>query len=393
MRDDSHGGKRGTAHEERAGEDANGGILVVDDVADNVRVLASLLEERGYRVRPVTSGRAALRAVEHERPALILLDINMPDLDGYQVCEALAEHDEHREIPVIFISALSDSFDKVRAFQAGGVDYVTKPFQFDEVCARVGAHLTLGKLRRDLEERNRRLEESYARLRETEAMRDNLTHLLIHDLRSPLTGVISSLTLLREDLGQSLSPMHAGDIELALHAATKLVDMVTSVLDVSRLEAGVFPLELETHDLRDVIDEGLSTLAGLGKRWTLSFARPASPVPVRCDREVICRVMANLVANAISFTPPKGRIELDIRREGAAVVVSVTDTGPGVAPEHRERIFEKFAQVERKVDPRARSSGLGLTFCKLAVEAHGGRIGLDSPGRSGTTFWFTLPMP
>ena len=246
------GSMRDGPEAERARVDDTGGILVVDDVADNVRVLAGLLEERGYRVRPVTSGKAALRAVESEPPALILLDINMPELDGYDVCATLAGHPEHRTIPVIFVSAMSEPFDKVRAFRLGAVDYVTKPFQFDEVCARVDAHLLLRRLRNDLEERNRNLEETNRKLHETEALRDSLTNMLVHDLRSPLAGVIASLELLSEELAPQLSRTHSEDIGLALQASRKLVNMVSSILDVSRLEARKFPLDsAPPRSLRD----------------------------------------------------------------------------------------------------------------------------------------------
>lgn len=383
------GSMRDGSEAERTKIDDAGGILVVDDVADNVRVLAGLLEERGYRVRPVTSGRAALRAVESEPPALILLDINMPELDGYDVCATLAAHAEHRRIPVIFVSAMSEPFDKVRAFRLGAVDYVTKPFQFDEVCARVDAHLSLRRLRNDLEERNLNLEDTNKKLRETEAMRDSLTNMLVHDLRSPLAGVIASLELLSEELAPQLSRTHSEDIGLALQASRKLVDMVSSILDVSRLESRKFPLDKRPHDLSTIVEDALSTLGRLSKRLSIRFDRPTTPELVSCDRNVIVRVISNLTANAITHTPSDGDITLSVRRDGRRTVVRIKDTGPGIAPEHQQRIFDKFSQLEggRR---RPYSSGLGLTFCKLAIEAHGGSIGVESMPGAGAVFWFAL---
>jgi len=383
-----NGSMRG--HEaERTKKDDAGGILVVDDVADNVRVLAGLLEERGYRVRPVTSGKAALRAVESEPPALILLDINMPELDGYAVCERLAAHVEHRKIPVIFVSAMSEPFDKVRAFRLGAVDYVTKPFQFDEVCARVNAHLSLRRLRQDLEEHNRNLEETNRKLREMETLRDDLTNMLVHDLRSPLAGMIASLELLQEELAPQLSRTHSEDIGLALHASRRLVDMVSSVLDVSRLESRKFPLDRRPHDLSTIVEEALSSLGRLSKRVSIRFERPTSPELVSCDRSVIVRVVTNLTANAITHTPSDGEITLSVSRDGSRVVLRVRDTGSGIAPEEQRRIFEKFSQGAGG-HRRPYSSGLGLTFCKLAVEAHGGSIGVESEPGAGAVFWFAL---
>lgn len=160
-------------------------ILVVDDTPANLQVLSGMLKEQGYEVRPVPSGRLALRAAASEPPDLILLGILMPDMDGYEVGRSLKANEALRDIPVIFISALSDTADKLKAFAHGGLDYVTKPFQFEEVQARVSAHLNLRRLRLEAPRHHRELEQSYEQLRQLEVMRDSLTHMIVHDLRPP----------------------------------------------------------------------------------------------------------------------------------------------------------------------------------------------------------------
>ena len=165
-------------------------VLVVDDTIENLRLLSDLLGEQGYEVRAVTNGRQALQAVEHDPPDLILLDINMPEMDGYEVCRRLRATERSKDVPVIFLTALTDTADKVRAFDAGGVDYVTKPFQFEEVLARVKTHVALRRAQAALAD-------SYKRLRALEQLRDDLVHMVVHDMRSPLTALLIDLRLLK----------------------------------------------------------------------------------------------------------------------------------------------------------------------------------------------------
>jgi len=169
-------------------------VLIVDDTIDTLRLLSDLLGERGYDVRAVTNGRQALQAVERDPPDLILLDISLPELDGYEVCRHLRASERSRDVPVIFITALADTADKVRAFEAGGVDYVTKPFQVEEVLARVKAHVALRRAQAELAD-------SFTRLRALEQLRDGMVHLVIHDMRSPLASLLMDLRFLTSKAG------------------------------------------------------------------------------------------------------------------------------------------------------------------------------------------------
>ena len=160
-------------------------ILVVDDTPANLQVFSGMLKDRGYKVRPAPDGRVALRAAKDLPPDMVLLDINMPGINGYEVCAQLKRDERMRDVPVIFISALNDTLDKVLAFGVGGVDYITKPFQFEEVEARVAVHLKLRRLQRELEARIRELHKTNEELRRLQDLRDNLTHMIVHVLRSP----------------------------------------------------------------------------------------------------------------------------------------------------------------------------------------------------------------
>jgi two-component system, sensor histidine kinase and response regulator len=364
-------------------------ILVVDDTPENLQLLSGMLKGSGYKARPVPSGEMALRAAANDPPDLILLDINMPEMNGYQVCERLKADASLASIPVIFISALNETMDKVKAFSLGGVDYITKPFQFEEVHARVETHLKLRQLQKELECRNRQLQENYDRLRELETLRDNLVHMIIHDLRSPLGLMAGYVDLIRAKLGGKLAPTEMGYVDIVGKHTEHLLDMVTTLLDVSRMEANQMPLRRERFDLvaeaRSVVD-ALGALAG--KRRVNVEAQPAS-VQANADKDVIRRVIGNLVGNALKYTPDDGCIRITVGTKDSMVRLDVADTGPGIPAEYHTKIFEKFGQVDKQA-PR-HSTGLGLTFCKLAVEAHGGRIGLESVVGKGSTFWITLP--
>jgi two-component system sensor histidine kinase/response regulator len=361
-------------------------VLMVDDTPANLELLSGMLKGKGYKVRAAVSGQLALRAIRNDPPDLVLLDITMPEMNGYEVCEKLKADEKLKDIPIIFLSALSETIDKVKAFGAGGVDYITKPFQFEEVEARVETHL-------ELRRQKRQLQENYDNLRELEKLRDSLVHMIIHDLRSPLTSVYGFLGLIEENAESTPLVYPARLVGEAMKAAKQMIQIVNDVLDVSKMEGGEMKLKLAECDLSQMLEECVSGLKALFEGGEIRFSPPAAPAMVVGDHDILFRVVQNLLANAIKFTPRKGGlIRLDIKSSGDSVRVSFRDSGPGVAPEHRQKIFEKFGQVELRDERHRNSTGLGLAFSKLAVEAHGGRIGVDSEEGKGSSFWFELPV-
>jgi signal transduction histidine kinase len=363
-------------------------ILVVDDTQANLQLLSGMLKERGYKVRPVPDGKLALQAAKSAPPDLVLLDIHMPDLDGYEVCAQLKRDERTRDIPVIFISALNETMDKVLAFGMGGVDYITKPFQFEEVDARVAAHLKLRRLQVDLAVRNHELQQSNAELRRLQELRDNLTQMIVHDLRSPLTGVFGSLELISTEC-EKLLPETKRMIELSRESLNQTLAMINSLLDVSKIEAGELRPNRRKCDLVLLAREADNLLAGMRGERKVFIEPESESIPAFVDPDLISRVLQNLIGNALKFTGSDGEIRIRLGHEHGFAHVSVQDNGPGVAPEYHQRIFEKFGQV--KDTTQRVGTGLGLTFCRLAVEAHGGSIGVTSELGKGSTFWFELP--
>ena len=356
-------------------------IMVVDDTPANLKLLEQMLHSQGHRVRAFPRGAMALSAAARNPPDIILLDINMPEMGGFEVCERLKADENLRDIPVIFISALTETSDKVKAFRVGGVDYVTKPFQFEEVHARLQAHLEIRRQRRELQT-------LYDKLREVESLRDALVHMLVHDLRSPLAVVLGNLEFVE---GMPMEQDAQECLTDATQSAKVLMRIIDSILDVSKMESSQMKLTPTPVDLRAIIQEEFRRVEPLRAERTLSVSAPDQTPSVLCDESLMRRVVQNLIGNAIKFTDAEtGRITAEVVGVDGVVRVTITDNGPGIPAEHHVRVFDKFFQVVAQRQGMIRSTGLGLTFCKLAVEAHGGRIGVESTVGQGSSFWFDL---
>jgi two-component system sensor histidine kinase/response regulator len=332
-------------------------------------------------VRPVPSGKLALQAAAIAPPDLILLDINMPEMNGFEVCDALKQDEQLMDIPVIFVSALDEVFDKVRAFSVGGVDYITKPFQVEEVLARVRTHLALRRTQQQLSD-------TIVRMRELEKMRESMVQMIVHDLKSPLWGIEFFMEKLADQTyGRVLSKaeVQLGQVQAA---ASDLARMVNGLLDVSRIESSSMPVTLEDADLQAVVAQAVANVRiGEPSRSVEAAVEPGTAV--RCDVELVRRVVENLVGNGLKHTPKGTPLRIGARRTDTGQRVEITDKGEGVPAALKEKIFDKF--VTHEVRRGYHSSGLGLAFCRLAVQAHGGSIGVDDAPGGGSTFWFELP--
>jgi signal transduction histidine kinase len=353
-------------------------ILVVDDEPTTLLSMRAFLQGQGYRALTASSGEEALLLCAQERPDLIMLDINMPGMNGIEVCRRLKSDPALASIPVLFVSALVETEYRIQAFQAGGVDYLTKPFHLKEVEARVKVHMELLRQRRELlagQEALRRLED----------LRDSFTHMIAHDMRSSLTAIGTSIELALES-PERIPPRRP--LERALRVSRNLAGMVTQMLDVSRLESGQMPLNLQVCGLEHLVRAALETLPPLPAHQRIEFTPPAS-LWAQCDPELTTRVLANLLGNALKFIPNPGLVRIQFEMAETEVWIAISDNGPGISQEEQELIFDKFGQAMG--GRKQGGSGLGLAFCKLAVEAQHGRIGVASAPGKGSTFWFTLP--
>jgi two-component system sensor histidine kinase/response regulator len=363
---------------------ARADILIVDDTPANLDVLTEMLTQQGYEARPVPSGPLALQSARVQPPDLILLDINMPEMNGYEVCKHLKADETLRDVPVIFISALNDTADKVKAFDMGAVDYVAKPFQFEEVKARVETHLRIYHLQKELAQQ-------YGAIKKLEELKDNLTHMIVHDMASPIQTISMALDLVLSD-GPDQNAESVDVLSRAWDASRNLTEMVNSLLDISRMESGQMPLRRANVELRHLAEEAAEAMQLLTGAKNIRLVVQGPEVFLYADKDLIRRVFVNLIGNAVKFTPAGGAVTISVSASDGQTRAEVRDNGCGIPEQYHERIFEKFSQVESSREECKHSTGLGLTFCKLAVAAHNGKIGVQSRPGEGSTFWFSLPV-
>ena len=277
---------------QRSAEYAQQRILIADSDTESVKLLMKALEERGYAARSAPGGTAFINEVRSNPPDLILLDTDMPEMSGCEVCEQLKADGELGDIPVILIAPVNGTFDKPRLFNAGGADYITKPIEISEVEARVGTHLELSRQRRELKQ-------SQARLREAERLRDNLVHMLAHDLRNSLTAISGYLELIGLTGRDTLTEKGLQYVQKGTESVSTLVGTLNTMLDVNKMESGAIKLHLTKFDLAALIRKLLSDIQSRGGRIELASPEPDTRVDVTGDQDLLRRVTQNLVANTL----------------------------------------------------------------------------------------------
>lgn len=360
-------------------------IAIVDDEPENLNVLEAALSQAGYRVAVFPRGDLVLAAALESPPDLVLLDVCMPGLDGYEVCRRFKANEGLRPIPIIFISALTATADVEAGFDCGGVDYITKPFRRAEVLARVRTHIALRRMHADLARQN-------AQLVALEYNRDTLVHMVVHDMRSPLHVILGYLEVVyASSASGSLSADERTCLQGAIGGAQQLSQMVSSMIDLSRMETETIPLQpvaVAAHKLLQVA----CAQAVTPRHRERIVEEIADPCPLlQCDLNLSARILANLLANALKYAPGESPIVFGAAPDPSGVRLWVRDQGPGIRASYHHRIFEKFGMVDPPAGASMPSTGLGLAFCKLAVQAQGGSIGVDSAPGQGSTFWWTLP--
>jgi two-component system sensor histidine kinase/response regulator len=369
-------------------------MLVVDDIEANRDLLSRRLERLGFSAESAENGRQAIEMLRDRPFDLVLLDIMMPEMDGYEVLLMMKSDEQLKHIPVIMISALTDIDSVVRCIQMGAEDYLHKPFNPTLLKARIGACLGK-KLAHDREiHLFEQLSQNFRRLQELERQRDDLTNMIVHDLRTPLSSVILGMQTL--DLVGDLNDDQRQMMIISIAGGETLLGMINDLLDVEKMESGSMPLEYSEVSIPTLVSAAIAQVASLAQEKRLVFVQlVAENLPSLWGDEVkLRRTLVNLIGNAIKFSPTGGllTVSADSCDWGSGVRFAVIDVGEGIPEEAFGRIFEKFGQVESRKGGRNMSTGLGLTFCKLAVEAHGGLIGVDSTLGTGSTFWLTIPL-
>lgn len=370
-------------------------ILIVDDIPKNLQVLSNILNAEGYQISFASNGEQAISVVNTTAPDLILLDIMMPEMDGYEVCEKLKADDKTAHIPIIFLTGKAESEDIVRGLKLGAVDYITKPFNSAELLSRVRTHLEL-KLSRDaIVKYNSELEEAQKELRLLNASKDKFFSIISHDLRGPFSGFLGLSELLAEEYDDLEKEDISQIAESMNKAAKRLFSFLENLLDWSRSQMGRMDFNPMQLDLFDHVFRIFELYSNTSKEKNIELVSDISRGNyIYSDSNMLSTILRNLISNAIKFTKPGGKIIVqrnDIPDSNFAEI-SVVDSGVGMGEDALSKLFridEKYTTVGTAQEA---GTGLGLLLCKELVEKNGGSIRVESEIDKGTTFTFTVPL-
>lgn len=363
-------------------------ILVVDDTQQNVQVLTQMLRGKQYKVLAAFNGEDAIALLSRKTPDLILLDVMMPGMDGFETCREIRKESAYDDIPIIFLSALSDVEAKVKALESGGVDYITKPFQQLEVLARIELHLRLRRL--ELER-----QENVARLEKMNQEKDEVLGIISHDMRNPIGGIIGISNFLRTD-GPSDDKELVDMLTLIESSAERLLSLVNDLLDIALIEANSLQLTFSETDIgaycNDVIQLHRATAKSKGVR--LELIEKVEGIQAEVDVTKFSQIIGNLVSNAIKFTDEGGQVRVEIGSsptDSSQLQLQISDSGMGIPKDLMPRLFEKFG-AQRLGTKGEKGTGLGMPLVKRYVDLHHGTVTVDSMEKIGTTFTIRIPL-
>jgi signal transduction histidine kinase len=375
-------------------------ILVIDDMPVNIKLLVEVLKKE-YEVTYSDNGKDGIELAEKTPPDLIVLDIMMPEMDGFEVCDALKKNPRTQDIPIIFITALADSDQKAKGFEKGAVDYITKPFNPAEVLSRVKIHLELQNQRKLVEQYAEQLEEAVYKLElakvdaeKASASKTNFLSNMSHELRTPLNGIVGFCELIQNSSSLSRINDYSG---LIISESEVLIDLINDLLDISKIEAGKLELEYLPFDLEHVVS-GIAPFMRLkAEQKGLDFRiaiEPETPLRLVGDPMRLRQIIVNLSGNAVKYTE-KGEVNVHIKSieetaENVKLYFEIKDTGIGIPKEKQKDIFDRFVQADQSTTRKYGGTGLGTAITKQLVELMKGDIGMESEPGKGSLFWFTV---
>lgn len=363
----------------------DGLILIVDDVPQNLQVLRSTLQKSNYRIAAANNGEVALRYLQKNTPDLILLDVMMPIINGFEVCKQIKAQEHLKNIPVIFLTARTEKEDVVKGFEAGGVDYITKPFNMSELMSRVKTHISLKNARDTILKMNQDL----VALNEEKT---ELMHIASHDLKNPLTAILMHAQSLKDRNPEGSENFEGGGA--ILRSGSKMLDIITKLLDIQRLEAGEEESTPELIDVIELVSQALKDHQNHAQRKhiTLQWSPQNELFFTESNWRLLQQVLDNLLSNALKYTPCKGQVTVDIQPgEDQTLRLSIADSGPGFTPEDQQRMFQKFARLSARPTADEDSTGLGLSIVKRLCELLGITLELSTQAGKGSCFTLILP--
>jgi signal transduction histidine kinase len=352
-------------------------ILIVDDNPVNLRVMIQHLADENYETRIAQDGEEALEQLELALPDIILLDIMMPGIDGFETCKRIKEIPAAQNIPIIFMTALSETENKVKGLKLGAVDYITKPFQHEEVLARINTHLTIRRQQMALNHLN--------------ATKDRFFSIIAHDLRGVFNPLMVSTDMLikiaaREESSKMIK--FANSVRKSTHNAYELLE---NLLTWSRCQRDSIDVAITKMDIGKVIEKNIDLYLEKAQQKNITLSHDVSKdIFVYADRNITDTILRNLIANALKFTHEGGSINVFIEQKEDQVHVSVCDDGTGIDPEGLEKLFKIDSKYKKKGTANEHGTGLGLILCKELSIKNNGNIWVTSKLDHGSTFTFSL---
>ena len=361
-------------------------ILIVDDVVSNVLLLKILLSNEKYQVCTANSGKMCIEQAKNEKPDLILLDVMMPDISGFDTAVILKKDPATREIPIIFLTALNNPSDLVHGFKVGANDFLTKPFNKEELVVRVMHQITLVAAKRLIQQQNEEL-------RQTIGNRDKMYSVIAHDLRSPMASIRMVLNLVvsavtPESVGQELFDL----LDNANRESEEVHDLLDNLLKWTKSQTGRLTVVMQDLDLNDIIPGvvDIFTMIASTKHIKLNYRAADAPLVVRADNDMLKTIVRNLMSNAIKFSPEESSIDIIMQPEGDYAKISVRDHGVGISPERLGNLFKKGETTYGTGGEEG--SGLGLQLCADFAHKIGGSVTVDSTLGEGSTFSVLVPL-
>ena len=353
-------------------------ILIVDDIAKNIQVIGSVLRNEGYKMEFATDGKKALSWTEKKDFDLILLDIMMPGMDGFEVCKQLKKDAGRKDIPIIFLTAKTDTENIVKGFELGAVDYITKPFNSAELIARVKTHI----------------KQKYAeqQLRELNATKDKFFSIIAHDLKSPFNSLIGFSKILYKNSHELNNGEKAKYTKMIYKTSEQTYNLLENLLLWSRSQIGRIKCSPQTTNLNDIITENIDLHINIAKSKNIKLNNYISnDISVYVDKEMISTTIRNLISNALKFTKTGGEVNISTMSKNGFVEVIIADNGVGIAKEDISKLFKIDVSYSTMGTAKEKGTGLGLILCKDFVNQNGGEISIESELGKGTKFIFTLP--
>lgn len=361
-------------------------ILIVDDVMSNVLLLKILLTNEKFQVCTANCGNACIEQARKEHPDLILLDVMMPDINGFDTAVIMKKDDELKDIPIIFLTALNTPQDLVKGFQVGASDFLTKPFNKEELVMRVMQQISLVAAKRIIQKQNKEL-------KATLNNRDKMYSVIAHDLRSPMASIRMVLNLVVQSTSaDTVGPELYTLLDQANRESEEVHDLLDNLLKWTKSQTGRLNVVLQDLDLNDIIPGVVEIFEMIAqtKHITLDLQKTEAPLKVHADNDMLKTVLRNFMSNAIKFSPENSTIQILMANEGDFARVSVKDQGVGIAADRLDTIFHKGETTYGTGGEEG--SGLGLQLCQDFARKNGGDCYVESVEGQGSTFSFTVPL-